>query len=185
MNRLDRDGVFRCRATGWRVKTFQSKSVAVGIDFVVLEELVNGEWRDWTQYGEYAVSGDWWVIGSSGAVNTGAVEQLSECMGWDGSLSTVATSPCPGAMMQVTVKEETYNGKTLFKGDWMRPWDYSPQAPGADSERAQVLDAQFGGLLRAAASKGRGVKKTKPAAAPPAEAAPAEKPPTDYGDIPF
>lgn len=202
MNYLDREGIFKVRPLDWRVKPAQSsKSVAIEIDFVVVAQLNGSEWEDWSTYDEVRVRGQYWVVGKNGQPNVGtddkpgAVLQLVQAMDWNGSLSYVARNPAPQCIVQVTVKGEDYEGKTYYKAGWMNPENYTPQPQGAAVEEVDALDAQFGSLLRAAASsKPKAAASAPKAKAPPpkqAEPAPAagRQDPrdagVDYGDIPF
>jgi hypothetical protein len=189
---IDREGIFKARLTTWAVKTFpNSQSVAVAIEFLIVSCLDGQEWSDWTSYGCVA-RGDFFVVKKDGTPNVKTVQDLAASIGWDGSLKQIASRPMnpPEAVVQVTVKEETYNGKSYFKVQWINPEDYTPNAGGVDASTASSLDARFGSLLRAAA----GTKPTPKGQAPkkPAAQAPAPSPAPapaaevqDYGDIPF
>lgn len=162
---LDREGIFKARPVSWRVKTFEGKStVAIAIEFVVLAQLTEAvdeagqkrhDWQDWSDYLEHRVWGDYWVITKNGAPNEVTVQQLAESLGWGGSLKAVTAGPPPDRVVQITVKADTYNGKTNFKAGWMNPGDYTPTPGGAPKEEVDALEAQFGSLLRAAASGAR------------------------------
>jgi hypothetical protein len=184
---LEREGIFKGAPVEWRVKKFDSsKSVAIGIDFVVTAQLDGSEWVDWSGYDEHRVSGDFWVVKKTGQPNIDTVKRLAEVLGWNGSLSAVATSKPPDVVVQITVKAEDYNGRTYFKVAWLNTEDYVPSF-GCSEEEVRGLDAQFGSLLRAAAgSKGTPPPKAspkKPAPPPPAEAEEPKK--ADFDESPF
>lgn len=162
---IDREGIFRVRAETWKVRRADnSKSVAISFRFAILEQLDGQEWHDWGQYGGYFVYGDFYVVKKDGTVNAKAVEQLSQSLGWDGSLRTVATCAPPDVVVQVKVEENIYNGRTTYRAAWMNPGDFVPTGGGEDEDSVRELDALFGSQLRAAAV-GSGAK---PAGRPPA-----------------
>lgn len=193
--RLDREGIFKARPVGWRVKKFDSsQAVAIAIEFAILAQLDGNEWTSWDGYEAVHAWGDWFVIKKDGRPNVGssdkpgAIEQLRDSIGWDGRFETIAASPPPDVVVQITVKSEQYNGSTYFKATWMNPGDYTPTPGGATTDEVKALDARFGSLLRAAA--GGGTKKAPAKAPAPAarKAAPAEpfNPATvDPDQIPF
>lgn len=151
---IDRTGIFKAVPVSWQVRSKETGSVAISIRFRIVAQLdEKNEWHDWQQYGEYQVFGDYWVIGKGGKVNDKTVEQLSTSLGWRGSLGEIANGTPPEALVQIKVDENTYNGKTSFRAGWMNPGDFVPQSGGEDAETVRGLDAQFGSLLRAAASK--------------------------------
>lgn len=201
MNYLDREGIFKAQPIAWRVKRFDGKlSVAISIDFVVtaqLEDYIDDdgkparEWKDWSGYEEHQVSGDFWVVKKDGQPNVKTIQTLADVLGWRGQLSDVLNKRAPEVVVQVTVKSETYEGKTFYKVQWLNPEDWTPTPQGASEDEVKQLDARFGSLLRAAAGSG--------AKAPPPKAAPAKPQPkpapkqdepeptdtTDYSSLPF
>jgi hypothetical protein len=187
---LDREGIFKVRPITWRVKGFEGKkSIAIALEFVVLAQLNEAnEWEPWDGYAEVRVWGDYFVVKKDGTPNVGTCEQLAASMGWTGSLRMVASGPPPECVVQVTVKADTYNNETRYKAGWMNPGDYVPSPGGASAEEIDAMDAQFGSLLRAAASSAKKAAPPKAAAKPKPAATPMGEPTktvADHGDIPF
>ena len=172
MRLLDREGIFKARLLGWKVLAAKSGAVAVSCEFHVLAQWDSvGGWSDWSEYEEHRCFGSWWVVKKGGQINTDAVEQLTESLGWNGDLhSILATSP--DRVVQITVKADQYNGQTRFKAAWMNPENHAPQQQVAGKEKIGQLQNRFGSLLRAAAASTAG-----------APAAPAG--PITDNDIPF
>lgn len=164
---LDRSGIFKARPVSWKVKTFaNSNSVAIAVEMSIVAQLEGQDWIDWRDFDEHRVWGDWFVVKKDGSPNIDAVQQLAVSLAWGGSLREIASNPPPDCLVQVTVKEETYNGKTYFKGTWLNHGDFQPTPGGADENEVNALDAKFGSLLRAAAAKKPAGTKPKPAAKP-------------------
>lgn len=161
---IDRSGIFKARVTGWAVQPSpSSKAVAIQVDFIILAQLGDGGvWASWEECEEHTARGYWYIVGKDGKVNQTAIEQLVRSMGWEGDLRAVEQQ-APVVTVQITVSEETYNGKTRFKVSWMNPENYVPTGGGASSDTVSKLAVQFGSLLRAAAS----VAKTAPKPALP------------------
>ena len=192
--KLEREGIFKARPFKWDVRKADSGAVAISFGFEILAQYDgNGGWIDWVASGaDFHCYGDWWVVKKTSQPNIATVEQLVLSLGWDGSLSTVASGACPEKVVQITVKAETYNERTRYKAGWMNPEDYTPGSIGATAEEAQQMDVRFGSLLRAAASaakaKGDGNGAAgQPPAAPAQEPPPPqeEPPPITDDDIPF
>lgn len=171
--RLDRPGLFKARLASWGLKEAKSGAVAVNIEFIVTAQYADGEWQDWTQYGDYFVFGDFWVVGKSGLPNESAVKQLVECLAWTGDLRDISQAP-PAVIVQILVNEEEYEGKTYIKATWMNPEDHVPGPNHLDDGEVAQLNNRFGSMLRASASAARAAI---PAAANPATSGAAAKAP--------
>lgn len=193
MNRLEQQGIFKCKALSWEIQEAQSGAVGVNMSFLVLEELEGDKWVSWAEYPEHMFYGTWWVVKKDGTINTSAVEQLAKSLGWDGNLASITGTP-PTDTVQVSVKPDTYEGVTRYKGDWMNPGNYSGgSGNAADPQKVKGLQSRFGSLLRAAAAS---AKATEPKPGTPPKATgpkPAAAPPPardkdgelNLGDIPF
>lgn len=169
MKRLEQDGIFKARPLTWDIKEAESGAVAVSFSFVVLEELVDGEWTSEGWDDEHMFYGDWWIVKKDGTINQGAVEQLAKSLGWNGNLDAIVGDP-PQKVVQVNVKPDTYEGVTRYKGSWMNPADYSGGPKnGTDPAAVSGIKARFGSLLRAAAA---GAVEKKPEPKPAAKAPP-------------
>ena len=110
MRRLDRPGIFKARLLNWAVRTADSGAVAVAAEYLILAQLDGSEWIDWSGAEEHSVFGDTYVVKKDGTVHTSGVEQLVAALGWNGDLRSVVGRP-PDVVVQVTVKEEEYQGK--------------------------------------------------------------------------
>lgn len=162
---IDRPGIFKVRPLSWAVwKSETSKSVGINLKFQILEMLHESVWHDWMQYGDFHAFGHFYVVKSDGGVNERPAQQLAESLGWNGTFAQVQSGPPPDVLVQVTVKEETYQGKTRLKVEWMNPVDYVPQPRGEDASSVKQLDAMFGSQLRALMSSSA---KPKPTGKPP------------------
>jgi hypothetical protein len=192
MRRLDRPGIFKARLLNWAVRTAESGAVAITAEYLILSQLDGSEWIDWSGAEEHSVFGDTYVVKKDGTVHTSGVEQLVAALGWNGDLRSVVGRP-PDVVVQVTVKDEEYQGKKRLKVAWVNPGDYTPRPETASDSDVAKLQVRFGSLLRAAASV---ATKKAPAKAPAATqatpaSAPAGTPPVgaDYDpigdDIPF
>lgn len=180
---IDREGIFKVRPREWWVRKADSNAVAVSFDFDILEQHNGTDWDSWAEYEQHTVFGDYWVVKKDGTINTAVVEQLAASIGWDGNLSAVQDTP-PNVVAQITVKAETYEGKTRFKAGWMNPENFTPGPAGAAPEEVNQLQSQFGSLLRAAAAGAGGngaPATTAPAAAPTSTS---EPPPPGDDDRP-
>lgn len=164
---LTRAGIFKAKPIEWAVRrTEGSKSVAINIRFHIIAQLDTGEWVDWSTYEDHHVYGAFYVVKKDGGVNQNPVEQLSQCLGWNGSFAQVLNQAPPDVVVQITVKEDEYHGKTSFKVQWMNPGDHAPGMRGEDESGAKELDAMFGSQLRAVATASSGAPKAAPSGKP-------------------
>ncbi len=187
MRRLDRPGIFRARPLSWSVRASEtSQAVALSIEFLILAQFEGSRWTNWAEYEPHRVFGDFYVIKRDGSVNQTMVEQLAASLGWSGDLREVGQA-VPEVTVQITVKEDAYNGQVRFKADWINPGDHVPPPAGTAKGELGALQARFGSLLRAAAAGARRTAPVPPAPAgrAPSPPPPAEATPFDDGDIPF
>lgn len=202
---MNQEGVTKARPIQWKVWNPPGKnSVAISILFQVeaMYDTDTGEWTDWRDY-DVQIAGSFWVIGKDGKPLVKKVEQLANLLGWNGDLMQIVETRPPNIVLQVTSKEDSYEGKLRYRADWIDHEDADPtgQGGGATPEQVQAIATQFGSLLRAAASGGRkppgGGAVTKPTTvvgrtagerpspdSPPPGKGP-EPDPVDYSDIPF
>jgi len=149
---IDREGIFKAVPSDWIVEQAESGAIGIKIKFAIIEYLENGQWADWRNFGPYDASGTYWVVKKDGTVNTVTVNQLVESLGWDGTFAHV-DKEAPQVVVQIAVKQGTYNDKTFFKAGWMNPGDFTPEKKQLDPDIVKNLDSRFGSLLRAAASQ--------------------------------
>lgn len=152
MKWIDRPGIFKAVPFAWRLRDFEnSQALAIEMEFELVAKLENGEWQDWSQFEPHQVRGQFFIIKKDGAVNEETHADLVTATGWDGELRSVNGNP-PNVLVQVTVKDEQYNGKTYFKASFIRHGDYSPKPREAPPEKVAALSGRFDSLLRASAA---------------------------------
>lgn len=152
------------------------------------EQLIDGEW---VPIQPESIMGWHYLTKKNGDLNTMQLHQFKDAFGWDGTgLKDLLTFK--GMDCQVTVDEETYQGKTRDKVQWINHYDY---VPGKDfktdeSELAQ-MEAMLGPKLRAmgtskpaAAPAAKAKAKSAPKAAPAPPAPPSTPPTTEPEDAP-
>lgn len=147
---LNRAGDFKVKPISWNVFNAESGAVAININFSVLAQWDGSEWVSWADAAPYMVRGAFYVVKRDGAVNAKAVEQLVKHLKWDGQFISIVGDP-PDVEVQVNVKEEIYNGTSVYKAAWINAANAIPGGGGATEEEIKNLDGRFGSLLRAAA----------------------------------
>ena len=133
MTQLDREGIFKARLLEWNVKPSEkSQAVAISIEFHILDQLDGNDWISWERYEDHSVWGDFYVVKSDGQINTGPVEQLAQSIGWNGDFNAVNNDP-PDTVVQITVKEDEYDGKIRYRAQWINPGNFTPRPGGSNS----------------------------------------------------
>lgn len=173
---LDRTGIFKAGILDWRVtKSKSSQAVGIQMEFVIRASLndANG-WDSWAECDEHTVWGTFWVMKADGHVNTKTIEQLVAAFRWNGNIDRVGVDLPPGDEVQITVKEEEFNGQKQIRASWINPGDYKPasaeERKARSAETAKTVGGQFGSLIRAAASAA--AAKSAPAQTPARSSAP-------------
>lgn len=175
---LDRQGTFRAEIKQWGVRRGKgaSKSVGITMKFLILDQYHPDEedqkWESWDQYEEAFCWGTWYVLDSKGVENQTNVTQLGDSIDWDGNFAIFDGEPPSGMIVQIQVKQETYEGQIQHKASWMSPADATPGSGGGitgvlDSSALKSLNTQYGPKMRALLAK-RGGKngEKKPAPKP-------------------
>ena len=124
--------------------------------------------------GEWGIIGDFYIEKKDGSLNEDQIKKLAHVFDWDGDLNSLG-SACTGARCKLTVKNDTYNGKTRPKADWIDHIDAGDEgfALEWDATTARAAQASIGGKIRAIL----GPKKPAPqTATPPVTAASAGPP---------
>lgn len=148
--KLDRAGIFKAKPIKWTLFKSDSGAVAINIEFKVTAQLVNHEWESWAEY-DATVWGAYWVVKKDQTINTQTVEQLARSIGWNGDLRALSTPVRSDIEVQITVKEDEYDGKTQYKAGWLNPGNYEP-IDKPDEGDLDDLHGRFGSLLKAAAA---------------------------------
>jgi hypothetical protein len=151
-----------------------SQSVATVFDFTILEmwDESSQNWVIWAQYGQ-TIRGFPNIIGRNGEPNVKGIESLIKATGWSGNVEELVEGtgwkpkPC-----QITVENQTYEGKTALKVAWINDWNSEggggPKTADAGSVKALAL--KYGAKMRAIAGNlARNMPPTapKPSAPPP------------------
>jgi len=196
---LEQPGIYKARVTGWGLgeQSKESQSVPVVLDFAIVSRFEGGDvWDDWTQYEEQTITGYFYVVGRDGKVLADTVERLARALGWNGEPSALVGPP-PEVIVQITVEQETYEGKARLKVKWINPENYTPGTRVQDAQGVQQFRTQFGSQMRAAATAALKAQQSVQAPAkgvPPVRAArpPQPEPPPavaaaadDDNDLPF
>jgi hypothetical protein len=164
LKRLHQSGIFKASPQSWDVRTAQSGAVAINMGFLIAFELENDDWASWADFDQHMTYGDWWIIKKDGTINQQAVDQLVECLGWNGDLNSIVGPP-PASLVQISVKEEMYKGEPQYKAAWMNPENYEGGGGfgGANASETQALVNRFGSLLKAAAASSKAGAPKEPA----------------------
>ncbi len=181
---VDRAGTFRAEIFEYGLDEKDSGSVALSVK-ATLTEMWNqetGEWESWEQYSQEAM-GDIYIIKKDKTPNVKAIESVVKCAGWDGRCQSIADKSWEPTPCQVSVKENTYEGNTRYRIEFINEFDRVPggNVGNVDADKAKALDTQFGSSFRAIVGN---LKKSKPAEGS-RPAAPPPKAKKELADTPF
>lgn len=185
MSSLTKAGRFAAQVISAALRKSQS-SLAHSVSFELSAYAELSPTNEWVQLPEpLKTYADVYVIGAQGAVNETGVGQLRDALAWDGDVRKIGKEwPSKDATIQISVKEEAYQGKPVFKVSWIYPPDaVAGGIVNAASEgEVDAVHREFGSLFRAAL----GAQK-KPAGAPkpPPTAGAKAAAPIDVDDTPF
>jgi hypothetical protein len=157
----------------------ETKSVQVSIEFSLTEwwNPEQREWTDWAPYDHRAFASVW-IIKRDGTPNERALQNLVESLGWNGDIDdlnrtdTWTPNPC-----QLTVEENTYDGKTTLRVNWINPYNAQPVIKGMDESGVKQIKARLGGQFRALAAN---IRRNGPQPIPAKAPSP---PPVSHGPV--
>lgn len=163
---MDREGLFKIAVEDVSLKTFPGKkSVALNIRGRVshIWHEDTQMWEDWTAYDDaYIVYTDCFIVKKDGTLNNSQIETVAESLEWDGNMDVLKDKDHAWPDCQVRVEEDTYNGKTRYRGAWLSPINADPTRPnGSSNVDAVAIDqvaAMHGPGLKAIA--GNRLQKT-------------------------
>lgn len=198
MNLPDREGRFIARPVEWSVSEQGENNLAT---FIVKFETV--QWFDDRDQTWYDVPGE--IVGyfymekKDGTANERTIKSIREAFGWDGiDLNALHNNDWSTTEVQLTLENETWQGKTRLKVKWLNPRDYAGgQFERAAPETVKAIGSRLGAKLRAlgGAPVGSTAPAGKPKAPPPPNGTkkPAPAPvatgqgytPIEEEDIPF
>lgn len=181
-NKLNREGVFLARIIDQAVK--QSTSGAVMLDLLLActaqYDKTQEAYVDLTEPEE--CYGSLCLVKKDGTVMQSSVERLTAALGTSiTDFDLLQESDWSTVEVQITVKGEEYDGRTIYRASWISPAS-APVGGGtltrASAEALASLNATFGAQLRALAPPA-------PVAAAPAAVTRVAAPPAPADDIPF
>lgn len=156
---IDRAGTFRGEIVSFGLSQKEgSQSVAVYLKASIHEHYnkLDEVWEDWRGY-ECEAEGWLYIIGRDGKILEAQAQSLVKYAGWDGQLTTITDGNWEPDRVSMTVKENTYNGNTSYRIEWINDYDRTPKSSGGnvDSKTAAELQSRFGGQFRALAGGNR------------------------------
>ena len=183
-NWINQSGTFKARVVkpngGWFHESSEKKTPYIAVYLEILEDVdCEGMLAKFTGY-----------LSEKALPNT--MRTLWQCFRFNGELSDLheGRTTFEGMDVQITVEEESYNGKTRHKVKWMNPVGYTPTAPGIEESTAKVLIASLTAKAKAAAKEAEmefapGVTGSAVAPAPKKPASNPNPAPGPTDDVPF
>ena len=159
-NKIDRAGTFRGVFTDWGVSLTKNEcpQFAGMLEAAEIWDEDDQQWQPWAEY-EMELMG-YFVLFSKDNKETLTCTQIKKALGWDGeSFEALDSGDYSKTVVQFRVEEDTYEGVTKLKVQWIDEADASPgtSVKKLDAAGMKKLDARFASLLK---------KSAKPASAP-------------------
>lgn len=166
-------GRYIARPRDWTVKDEgPGKPVTFVCSYDLLQFFHDGSW---VQVSDLGITGYHYVIKKDGTGNEMTIKALRDSLGWYGNISALANTNWSDAEVQLTLKQEEYQGKPQIKVGFINPRDYVPGVvEHSDPQTIQSLDAKYGSMLRAMGQTGNPPAKSSNGAAKPAAPTPAD-----------
>jgi hypothetical protein len=170
---LQNDGRFRGYAVNVGVAEHgENKILQWSAEMELREVWQNGQWE---VIEPATITAFQYLTKKDGSVNESTVKRLRAAFGWDGADPFwFHDHDVSSTLVQVTVKWDTYNGKSRLKVEWIDAGDAVPSiVKKADDATRQRILAQFGPKFRAVSGGTSAMPPVPPRTAPPAPVAPA------------
>lgn len=160
----NREGRFRATIDDVGIsESGKPPKLCVAFQFGLTSELTADGWRDVTSE-HMAITGYFYLELNDGSINKITVDQFKTALLWSGRdiqhLTTVK-----GAEVQITIQNETYEGKTRLKVKYLNPFDYEGGVIKHDEDALKRAQNRLGAKLRALSggTSVPAVKSTPPA----------------------
>lgn len=172
-------GTYRVRPIAWTVQESPkegSHSVALRVAYSIVARW-DAEGKAWTEDWPvgWHVDGFHWIVKKDGQLNDSAVRMLKDAGVWNGDFSILEVEPPQNVTVLATVEENTYEGKTSYRVNWVDPNADEPRQRGgfkpADPNLLASLRTRFQSQVRAVA--GGSPQGTPPS--PPATGGPGKE----------
>ncbi|MCH9057260.1 MAG: hypothetical protein IIB55_01390 [Planctomycetes bacterium] len=162
MTMPDREGRWRAYPVEWSVQEIgDSKLCTLVMSFKMSQwyGVMNTgdpeDWQDWTLYGEQIITGYFFLEKKDRSPNEFAINSLKDALGWDGlDVTALQNADWSQVGVQLTLENDTYQGKTRLKVKWLNTWDSEGGGQAIEKSDAPVLSAmqaRLGSKLRAIA----------------------------------
>jgi len=156
-----------------------NKLVTVLLTLALDQEYIQGEWVD-VRDEQLEITAYCYIDKKNGDLNETQIGMLKKTFGWDGRSPFwfEDTPPAEMAGAQVTLKENTWEGKTSIRVGYVNPYDSQPRGgvTHADDARRRAIETKLGSKLRAKAGASKSTPRPSAKSKPPA-AAPDAPPP--------
>ena len=164
-----REGTYKARVKNhWLEESKEGKPVVVlELELLTIFHTAPDGRTGWAKAPELPAEIKSWQypIKKDGTVNQTAIDQLESALMWDATEGIAAfqlddgdvTDGFIGTELQAVLKNDTYNGETKLKVQWLNPATADPtkssQGQKADPATVQNLAAQYDGMIAASATQ--------------------------------
>lgn len=160
---IDRPGRYKAEITDWSLGETkggpdgQGKIPVFTIEFLATEFQDGANWHDWTEY-QATIRGYFFPFKKNTSPNETTINNLMRTLEWNGcSLNSLQEGNYVGRLVQIVVKEETYEGKTRLQVAWIDPGDFEGTLKKLDEQDVKVMAQNWDSKLRAInGGKGKG-----------------------------
>ena len=146
----NREGRFKATIGEHGVAETGPNSLATFVcEFHLMQELTEQEWIPVDE--DLSITGYFYLEKRDGSLNTVAIDQLKEALGWDGrDPFWLQDTDFSNHIVQVKLAFEEYDGKTRIKVQYVNPEDWSGGGvPVADDSMRRSIAGRLGAKFRA------------------------------------
>lgn len=156
-NYLDQPGIFRASIADMQFsqkREKEGKTPELWITYEILAKLgEENQWESWEQYETQSIIGYHYPFCNDGSPNKTTIDQLMDALDWNGLSLAELDGRYKGLVVQITVKEETYQNQPKCKVKWMAK-DGAPTGPRSlDDNALKRMCSQWDVKLRALNAK--------------------------------
>lgn len=171
---LAQAGTFKARPIQSGVKRTKNGAFDFTVEYAITHAWQGGGWVDCAEH-NLTCWGNHTIIQIDNSINQNQFEGVVDAFGWPGSIEKLAEEDHTGKEVKITCKENSYDGKTTFRAEWVASPDSRGGVMGAASaDELKALDSRLGSKLRAL---GASLKKPEPGHKLPFSTRPPSPPP--------
>ena len=146
MSIINKEGIFKALVSEAAIGESKNKAILT-CKYNIIQEL-QGEWVN-CEHENWIIIGYHYLEKNDGSINESTIKSFKEAFEWDGKDITTLESKAIGMTVQITLKLDTYEGKSKIQVAWLNNVNYQPGIKPSNPDTVKSIQTRLGSKLRA------------------------------------